>query len=164
METRPKLNTFVRATKYLVCVDQREESRIALRLACMKANARGSEVAMLHVIAPADFQTLGAIADRMREERKREGQELLNTLAEEAYATYGIKPVTLLREGSTGDEIIAAASEDVNVNMIAIGIAQQTSGRGKLTAWLASQLGSKLFVPLLMVPGNLTDQQLQGLI
>ncbi len=33
-----------------------------------------------------------------------------------------------------------------------------------LAAWLAGQLGHKLFIPLLMVPGNLTDHQLQSLI
>ncbi len=157
-------NPGFKATKFLVCIDDREESKIALRLACMKANARGSRVCMLHVIQPADFQTLGAIADRMREERKAEGQQLLSTLAEEAYATYGVRPDMVLREGSTGDEIIGAAFEDPDVNMIALGVAQVASGRGKLTAWLASQLGSKLYVPLLMVPGNLTDQQLQSLV
>lgn len=164
MQTQPQPQSSVKATKYLVCVDNREESKIALRLACMKANARGSQVCMLHIIPPADFQTLGAIADRMREERKQEGMALLNTLAEEAFGTYGIRPVIVLREGSTGDEIIAAAMEDADVNMIALGIAQQNTSRGKLAAWLASQLGSKLFVPLLMVPGNLTDQQLQSLV
>ena len=151
-------------TKYLVCVDQREESRVALRLACMKSNAKGNRVCLLHVITPADFQTLGSIADRMREERKEEGQQLLSTLAEEAFATYGIRPDLMLREGSTGDEIVAVTQEDNGVNIIALGIAHHSAGRGKLAAWLAGQLGSKLFVPLLMIPGNLTDQQLQSLI
>ena len=164
MSSQTQAKTMVKSTKFLVCVDGREESKIALRLACMKANARGSRVCMLHVIQPADFQTLGAIADRMREERKAEGNQLLSTLAEEAFATYGIRPDMVLREGSTGDEIIAAAFEDPDVNMIALGVAQHTAGRGKLTAWLASQLGSKLYVPLLMVPGNLTDQQLQSIV
>ena len=153
----------LKSSKYLICIDPREESRTALQLACMKASARGIRVAMLHVITPADFQTLGSIADRMREERKNEGQSLLNALAEEAFATYGIRPDILLREGSVGDEIIAAAMDDADINMIVIGIAQD-SGRGKLAAWLAGQLGGKLYVPLLMVPGNLTDQQLQTLI
>ena len=153
-----------KGNKYLVCVDSREESRIALRLACMKSNARGHKVTLLHVIAPADFQTLGTIADRMREERMQEGQQLLDTLAEEAFATYGIRPEKVLREGAAGDEIVGTIAVDPDINMIAIGVASHTSGRGKLTTWLASQLGSKLFVPLLMIPGNLTDQQLQSLV
>lgn len=163
-QSTPLSRPSVKATKYLVCVDDREESKIALRLACMKANARGSEVCMLHVIQPADFQTLGTIAERMREERKQEGYALLNTLTEEVFSTYGIRASSVLREGSVGDEIIAAAHDDRDVNMVTLGIALQQSGRGKLVSWLASQLGSKLYVPLLMVPGNLTDQQLQSLV
>ena len=161
MQASPNL---LERAKYLVGVDRHAESRVALRLACMKANARGSRVIVVHVVEPADFQTLGAIADRMREERKQEGQQLLSQLAEEAYATYGIKPQTILREGATGDEILETVLADIDVNMIVIGIAEHGTGRGKLAAWLASQLGSKLLVPLLMVPGNLTDQQLQSAI
>ena len=154
----------VRAPKYLVCIDGREESRTALRLACMKARARGSAVGMLHVITPADFQTLGAIADRMREERHREGEQLLQKLADEAATRYGIAPTMVLREGQTGDEILTAVLEDPDINMIVIGVAQASNTRGKLAAWLASQLGGKLLIPLMMVPGNLTDQQLESLI
>ena len=163
MVTLPYPN-IAKGIKYLVCVDGRDESRVALRLACLKSNARGHRVAILHVTAPADFQTLGTIADRMREERKIEGRKLLSTLAEEAFATYGIRPDMLLREGSAGDEIVTTVTADPDINMIAIGVAHHSAGRGKLAAWLASQLGSKLFVPLLMIPGNLTDQQLQTLI
>jgi nucleotide-binding universal stress UspA family protein len=162
METAPNPDK-AKAAKYLVCIDNREESRIALRLACMKARMRGSSVDLLHVIIPADFQTLGGIAERMREERRAEGEQLLKTLSEEANR-YGIVPSLLLREGSVGDEILAATRDNPDINIIVIGIAQQSSGRGKLAAWLAGQLGSKLFVPLLMVPGNLTDQQLQALV
>lgn len=158
------MNQTVKAPKYLVCVDNREECRAALKLVCMKAAARKGMVDMLHVTPPADFQTLGAIADRMREERKREGEELLKTLADEAYAAYGIRPAPLLREGAIGDEVIAAALADADVIMVVIGIAASGSGRGTLASWLALQLGQKFPIPLLMVPGNLTEQQLQTLI
>lgn len=154
----------LKSAKYLVCVDNREESKVALRLACKKAAIRGSSVAMLHVIAPADFQTLGVIADRMREERLDEAKKLMEKLADEAKEAYGVIPSQILREGPTGDEILTVALDDPDVNMIVIGIAHESSGRGKLAAWLAGQLGNKLFIPLMMVPGNLTDQQLQSLI
>jgi uncharacterized membrane protein YqiK len=158
-------NTPAKSVKYLVCVDGREESLVGLKLACMKAGARNGSVDMLHVVAPADFQTLGAIAERMREERYNEGRTLLEKLAAHAQATYGILPNAILREGPTGDEIVAAAMSNADVITVVLGIAaNQNNTRGKVAAWLASQLGSKLFIPLLLVPGNLTDEQLQNLI
>lgn len=151
--------------RYLVCVDARPECRVALRMACMKAAARGGAITLLHVIPPVDFQTLGAIADRMREERLHEGQELLNSLSEEAKNNFGITPTLLLVEGAAGDKIVETAMADPNIIILVLSIAhQQQAGLGKLAAWLAGQLGVTLFVPLLMVPGNLTDQQLSMLV
>lgn len=150
--------------KYLVCVDHREESHAALRLACMKARVRKGSLVMLHVIPPLDFQTLGMIADKMREEQLREGREMLRKLADSIEASFGVRPRQILREGDAGDEIVTYATEDTNITMIVIGTAQQNSGRGSLASWLASQLGTKLLIPLLMVPGNLTDYQLEHLV
>lgn len=151
--------------KYLVCVDSRDESQVALKLACMKARERHGSVDMVHVVAPADFQTLGAIADRMREERTQEGTQLLSRLAMQAKEEYSISVGMILREGATGDEIIAAAMDNAEVITLVLGVAShQNSTRGKLSSWLAGQLGVKLFIPLLMVPGNLTDEQLQNII
>lgn len=153
-----------RGGTYMVCVDGREECRVALRLACLKALARGGAVTLLHVIAPADFQTLGAIADRMREERLREANALMDALALEAKTTYGVAPTLTLAEGGAGDEIVQAAMGSRDVIMLVLGVAHQHSSRGKLASWLAGQLGGKLLIPLLMVPGNLTEEQLVTLI
>jgi nucleotide-binding universal stress UspA family protein len=153
-----------KAIKFLVCVDQREESKAPLRLACMKAQSRGGAVDMLHVIVPANFQTLGVVADRMREEQKKEAEQLLARLANEAATAYGVAPRALLREGEIGEEIVHAASEDPDLIVVVIGVAEQNNTRGSLASWLAGQLGSKLMTPLLMVPGNLTDEQLRNLI
>ena len=154
----------VKPAKYLVCVDQRDESHAALRLACMKAKLRNGSVVMLHVIPPADFQTLGMVADRMSEERKNEAQTLLSKLKEEAATSFGITPHHNVLEGPIGDEIVRCAMDDSDITMLVIGTAQQGTGRGSLASWLASQLGDKLLVPLLMVPGNLTDYQLEKLV
>jgi nucleotide-binding universal stress UspA family protein len=151
--------------KYLVCVDGRKECRVALRLACMKAQARSGEITLLHVVPPVDFQTLGGIADRMRAERLREGEAFLAELAKEANDTFGIHTNMLLLEGSSGDKIIETAMGDPNYVIIVLGISHtQTAPSGKLSAWLAAQLNSTLLVPILMVPGSLTDQQLSSLV
>jgi len=151
--------------KYLVCVDGRDECKIALRLACMKAAKRGGKVSMLHIVPPADFQTLGAIADKMREERISDGKALLISLCAEAENNFELTPETILLEGSAGDKIVEAAMNNPDVIMIALGVApQHHTGRGKLTAWLVGQLGGALLVPVLLVPNNLTDQQLATLI
>jgi nucleotide-binding universal stress UspA family protein len=153
-----------RGGTYMVCVDERPECRVGMQLACLKAKARGGAVTLLHVVPPADFQTLGAVAERMREEREKEGNDLLEALASDAREQYGMNPRRLLCEGSAGDKIVEMAMNDPAIIMLVLGVAHQHSSRGKLAAWLGGQLGGKLLIPLLMVPGNLTDQQLSTLI
>ncbi len=151
--------------KYLVCVDSHSECRVAVRLACMKVMARGGLVALLHVVPPADFQTLGSVAERMREERLRDGEELLKNLCDEVEKSFAVTPSLLLLEGGSGDKIVEAAMSDPVVVMLVLGVAHKHhSGRGKLAAWLGGQLGDTLLVPMLMVPGNLTDEQLALLV
>ncbi len=149
--------------KFLVCVDKSDVSRVALHFACVKAKKRGGLVDMLHVIEPpADFQGLAAVAEKIREERREEAEELMQALAEEA-GKVGITPSILLREGSIGEQIIEVAQEDFDINMLVLGASPSGSGSGRIISWLAGQLGDKLLIPLMLVPGNLTEQQIEEL-
>lgn len=150
-------------SKFLVCVNKSEESLVALRFACIKAKKRGGLVDIVHVMEPADIQPLFGVADRMREERRDEAEALMKRMAGMAYEISGIAVGLVLREGQIGDEIIAAAIEDNDANILVLGVAPQSSNRGKLISWLAGHLGDQLLIPLLLVPGNLTDQQIDQL-
>ncbi len=101
------MNIAEKHTKYLVCVDGSDESRIALKLACLRVRRRkGSTVDLLHVISPIDFHTLHAIEDRMREEKREEAEALMQRMAAEAQALSGVMPTIVLREGKPGEEIL----------------------------------------------------------
>ncbi len=149
--------------KYLVCVSDAPESRVALKLACMKAQQSGGLVDILHVIPPADFQTLSAVAERMRDEQIAEAEALLHAMAEEANKLCGIRPSLLIKEGQIGECIIETVISDADIDMLVLGVAENGK-TGTLLSWLAGHLGSRLHVPLLLVPGNLTDQQLMALV
>lgn len=157
-------NTTLKPMKYLVCVDKRDESRVALRLAMAKAYTRGGQVDMIHIIPPTDFQSLGGVVERMKKEQREAAEALMGELAAEVQEQSGLMPSITIREGAIGEEILAAAMDDVDAAMLVLGVAAQNAGRGQLVSWLAANLGAKLLIPLLLVPGNLTDQQLEALI
>lgn len=149
--------------KFLVCIDRHEASRVALRFACLKAKKRGGIVDIVHVMEPLGGQGLLSVTDAMKEQQKSEAESLLNQLCSDAFYNYGIKPTTLLREGKIGEEILKTAKEDEGVNMIVLGVAAKSSSRGKLIAWLSTQMGDELIMPIMLVPGNLTDAQMEEL-
>ena len=140
--------------KYLVCVDGTAHSRVAVRFACLRAK---------NVIEPAEFQHWMAVEDVMKEERREETESLLQDLAAEVNEWAGVMPVLTVREGHIGEEILAAVEEDPEISFLVVGAAPPEVKRGSLISWLAGQLAGRLRIPLVIVPGNLTDEQLINL-
>jgi nucleotide-binding universal stress UspA family protein len=155
-------NASLTRNKYMVCVDRGDVSKVAVRFACAKAKKNGNPVELIHVIEPADFQSLFAVTDKVREERRHEAENLLQELGALAQAA-GVTPSMNLREGARGEEILKATLEDPDVGTLVIGMETTESGQSKLVPWLLSRLGDKLLVPVMVVPGTLTDQQIEGL-
>lgn len=157
------MSTSLTGGKYLVCVDGSDASRVALHFACKRAAKRGGLVELLHVILPSDMQNMFGVLDVARDEQRRDAEALVHGLVESARAYCGVAPFIKLREGRLGDEVIGAVMEDPEIDMLLLGATPESSGRGKFIHWLSGQLGDKLMLPMLLVPGNLTDLQIEAL-
>ncbi len=149
--------------KYLVCVDGSAHSRVAVRFACLRAKNSHGKVVLLTAIEPAEFQHWMAVQDVMLEEKREEAEHVLQDLAAEVNEWAGVMPELVVRDGHIGDEILAAVEDDPMISFLVVGAAPPTGRGGKLISWLASQLAGRLSIPLVVVPGNLTDEQLVDL-
>lgn len=151
----------VKPVKYLVCVNDSEHSRVALKFVCARAQKRGSLIDLLHVLEPSDFQGIMSVADKIREEARKQGEAFLNTLAEEVQQSVGITPSLLLREGDVEDAIINTIQDDLEVHMLVLGASPETNGRHAHITGLVKSLGDRLLIPLVVIPGNMTDAQIE---
>ncbi|MFP6730469.1 MAG: universal stress protein [Alphaproteobacteria bacterium] len=145
---------------YLVCVDGSAHSRVAVRFACLRAKNAEGNVTLLTAIEPAEFQHWMAVEDVMLEERREDAERLLNDLAAEVNEWAGVMPSLTVRDGHIGEEILAAVAEDPTINFLVVGAAPPPHKHGKLISWLAGHTAESLNIPLVIVPGNLTDEQL----
>ncbi len=152
------------AVKFIVCVDDTEHARVAVRLAAGKAARLGANLDLLHVIDTKDFQNFLLATSKMREEKKQEAEELLLKMSEEA-GKCGIEAGIIIKEGVIGEKIVEAVEEDINANMLIVGASPGGGANTrKLITWLTTQLGERLLTPIMIVPGNLTDQQIKELM
>lgn len=149
--------------KFLVCVDDSDQSRTALRFAALRARNVGGRLALLHVTEPVEFMEWMTVADAMEVERRDEAERLLHDRAGEVQALTGLIPELHIRTGVIGDEILAAIAEDGDIHALVVGAAPPAVRRGTLISWLAGQLAGALDIPLVVVPGNLTDTQIDRL-
>ena len=149
--------------KFLVCVDNQRQSRMALRFDCRRVRNSGGRIALLHVIERPEFQHWAAIGEVMESEQRAEAEALLEGLATEAEELAGHRPELRLRAGDLGDEILAQVREDKTVDLLVLGATAPEEKRYSRINELVNRLIGRLRVPLLVVPGNLTPDEIDGL-
>ena len=148
---------------FLVVVDNSVELHVALRFASLRAKKTGGRVALLYVVEPADFQHWMAVEDLMREEGRQEAEAVLQKYSAEVQEWSGKTPVFYLREGKLHDELLKLIEEDQSISVLVLGAATGTEGPGPLISSLTGKMTSDLRIPLTIVPGYLTDEQLESL-
>ena len=148
---------------FLVVIDQSEEMRAALRFACRRARSTGGQVALLKVIEPAEHQQFAAIGNLMEAEARQEAEDLLQLLAGEVNACSGHVPVLYVREGDLRDQLIKLIDEEPAISILVLAADPGPRGPGPLVTALTGKYIGRLRVPLTVVPGNLTDEQIAAI-
>ena len=145
---------------FLCVVDDSEEVGQALRFACRRANNTGGKLALLYVMPPAEFMHWMAIGEKMREEAQEEGEELLQVVSSVVEKRTGQIPVCYLKEGKVREEVVKLINEEKHISLLVLGAASGTDGPGPLISYLVEKMGNELRVPVTIVPGGLTDEEI----
>lgn len=148
---------------FLVVVDESEEMRVALRYASLRARHTGGRVALLYVIEPSDLQQWMAVETLMREERREQAEALLQKLAAEVNDLCGAVPIVHIREGRRRDELLALLEEEPGISILVLAAGTGPEGPGPLVTQLVGKMTGRMRVPITVVPGNLTDEQIAAL-
>lgn len=151
-----------RRSKFLVVVDDTPECKSAIRFACRRAWHVGGGVMLLKVIEPPEFQHWMGVEQVMREEAREESEELLQHLAEEIQRDTNIVPEFVIRDGYMKDELLSLIEEDPDVRILVLAASPDTGGPGPLVKSLVGEMSGTFAVPITVVPGNLSDRQLDA--
>jgi nucleotide-binding universal stress UspA family protein len=166
-ETRPKADGRPRGkTRVLLCVvDETEEVSVALEFAALRARRQNGRVALLYVLEdqPGGFQHWSTVADLMREEARDDAEQKLQRAGARVQRWSGTLPIFYIREGSTTEEVIALIQEEPDISILILGAAIGSQGPGPLVTSLAGKMVGRLRVPVVIVPGNLSDEELDAL-
>jgi nucleotide-binding universal stress UspA family protein len=149
--------------KFLVVVDDTPECDRAIYFATRRCARIGATVLMCRVIATKDRnqQWLG-VADIMRQEAQDEARTVLAQAAARARSIADITPEQVIREGETGEEILKLIEEDQDIVILVLAAGTGKEGPGPLVAQLGKSFGT-FPIPIAIVPGQLSDQDLDSL-
>jgi len=147
---------------FLVVVDETEEMQKALHFACRRALHTGGRVALLYVIEPPEFQHWLGVERVMLDEARQQAEQTLQTLAAKVQAVTTKIPALYVREGRRHDELLELIKEEPSISLLVLATAPGRDGPGPLVTYLVSQLGGQIDVPVTLVPGGLTESQIDA--
>jgi len=148
---------------FLVVVDETPEHRIAVRYAARRTAHTGGRLALLYVIEPAELQHFLAIEELAAAERREAAEQLLQELCEEIAPIAGTMPVVYIREGRRRDELLALINEEPMISILVLAAGTGAEGPGPLVSSLTGKTAARLRIPIAIVPGGLSIEQVDAL-
>jgi nucleotide-binding universal stress UspA family protein len=149
--------------KLLVVVDDTPECDRAVYFASRRAARIGGQVVMLHVVETHDHgqQWLG-VADIMRAEAYEEAKTQLGKYGARAKAIAGITPEGVVREGEKAEEVLKLIDDDEDIFVLVLAAGIGSEGPGPLVTDIGRSAGDYP-IPVAIVPGHLTDDEIDAL-
>jgi nucleotide-binding universal stress UspA family protein len=147
---------------FLVVVDESEELQTALHYAARRAAHTGGRIALLYVIEPSELQHWISIENLARDESREEAEQLVQRLCEEIAPIAGTMPIVYIREGRRRDELLALIAEEPSISILVLAAGTGPEGPGPLIAYLTGKPAARLRIPITIVPGGLTLEQLDA--
>ncbi len=145
--------------KFLIIADETPEFLKVLRLASKRAEKVGGSILMLQIIPPADFQHWTSVKDLMEEEAMQAAEEMVDGYAREIKRISGLDAEIVIRKGKPEEVISEIIAEDHDIHLLVLG-AEVDGDPGPLIRSFREVLLNVLHMPVLVVPGNMTDEEL----
>lgn len=146
--------------KFLIILDDTPEMLNAMRYAAIRASKTGGGVEMLAIVNPEEFQHFLGVADVMRAEAREKVEAHFQIFKDRLERREGVTPTLAVREGDKVDAIIQHIKADPEIGVLVLGAGVDKSGPGPVVAALTGRRMSEIGVPITIVPGSLTKEQI----
>jgi nucleotide-binding universal stress UspA family protein len=146
--------------KFLIILDDTPEMLNAMRYAAIRASKTGGGVEMLAVISPAEFQAFAGVADVMRAEAQEKIEAHFQVFKDRMEKREGITPTLAIREGDLVDAVLAHIKADPEVGVLVLGAGAEKGGPGPLVSAVTGRRLAEMRVPITIVPGTLSKDDI----
>jgi nucleotide-binding universal stress UspA family protein len=152
--------------KFLVVADDSPEFEAALRFACRRARSTRGHVALLKVVEPAVFEHWSGVREEIERQARQEAESELQKLAEFVVEASGLAPEFIIKHAdSVRSALRSVVAEDPDIKILVLAASTGNRGPGPLIASIAKEgvnWGARK-IPVTVVPGDLTDEEIADL-
>jgi nucleotide-binding universal stress UspA family protein len=149
--------------KFLVVVDKTPECKVALRFATRRAQHTGGRVSLICVAELGDFQQWRGVEEIMREEAHEAAESAVHNAAKYVNDLSGLMPELVIEHGDTAECVMNLIQSDRNISILVLAAGLSKEGPGPLVTLLAGPQAGAYPIPVTIVPGKLSDEEIDAL-
>lgn len=147
---------------YLVIIDETEEAKVALRFASRRAAKTGGNVHLLALVPPQDFNAFGGVQATIEEEARARAETLVTAAAGNLLSEGGKMPIISVKQGEGEKVVREYLTEHPEVSALVLGSAKE-GGPGPLVSHFAGSYAGQLPCPVFIIPGSLSQEDIDRL-
>ncbi len=154
-----------RRFKYLVIADDSAEFPVALAYAAHRVKVTTGALVILRIVdTVTDNAHWVSVGEEMRAEALEAAESMAERLAAETWASTGVQPEIVIREGESKSELRRFIDEDRDIRIVVLAAGVGRDGPGPLVTSVTKGqgLGGRA-IPVLIVPGSLSPDDARAL-
>lgn len=164
MITRRTIHDEGHRRKFLVVIDETSECDRAVTYAAYRAARSGGALTMMVSIEPGQFQHWLGVKEIMIAEAREAAEEALAQAKEKVEEIASIPTECVIREGSISEQITALINEDEDIGILVLAAAVGAKeGPGPLVSSIAGHSQGAFPIPVTIVPGDLSNEDIDAL-
>lgn len=149
--------------KFLVIIDETPECEQALLYAARRAERTNASVVALVVAAPSEFQHWLGVEEKMRAEAEEEANALLDRALTKLSQYTANEPERRIIIADRTDGIRQVIAEDPSIAVLVLAAAGGPDGPGPLVSAIAGNQAGRYPIPITLVPGGLTLEEIDAI-
>ena len=99
----------------------------------------------------------------MRAEAREQAEKIIKSHSDYANSFTGKTPLVYIREGETTDQILQLIEEEEQICQLVLGANTKSDSAGPIVNYITGKGAARCKIPVVIVPGNLSDAQIEAL-
>ncbi|MDH7797968.1 MULTISPECIES: universal stress protein [unclassified Beijerinckia] len=149
--------------KFLVVIDGSAESAQAIAFAARRAARTKAIMMLLSIVEVEQSQEWLAVSEMMRQEGEDRANDQLELAATRARELVDVEAERVVRFGPKLEQILGLIEEDPDISLLVLAAASGPDGPGPLVTMMAGKAAGTFPIPVVIVPGALSDEDIEAL-
>ena len=150
--------------KFLIVIDESKELEKAIYFAAKRAIHTDGKLFLLYIVDPAVNAQWSRIENLIEQEATSEAKKICRTWVQKIKSKFNIECEVIIKMGDRCEELLKLIEEDKNIRFLVLASSANNEEPGPLIKALTGKKIKNLSIPMVVIPGSLSEKEIDLII